>query len=185
MPSRRPHTWVDTVLDGPVATGLTGLLHALAVHADSDALGQKLLAHRPGIPDIYQGTELWRTTSSIRDNRRPVDFAARQDALDTFRAPEAPGGLGGVAAAPRASGHLPPGGYTALPADGERAEHAVAFGAARAGGRGQPMDGRIVRNRLGSTTPHRRHLADCLTDVDHRGTVAASTLFGAQRSWHC
>ncbi|HUF87145.1 MAG TPA: malto-oligosyltrehalose synthase [Thermohalobaculum sp.] len=36
----------------------------------------------PGVPDIYQGTE-WADLSLVDpDNRRPVDFAARQAALD-------------------------------------------------------------------------------------------------------
>lgn len=35
----------------------------------------------PGIPDIYQGTELWDLSLVDPDNRRPVDFAARREAL--------------------------------------------------------------------------------------------------------
>ncbi|MGA7051280.1 MAG: malto-oligosyltrehalose synthase, partial [Mycobacterium sp.] len=54
------HRWLDTVFDGPVAGQLTELVAQLNPHAASDALGQKLLALTvPGIPDIYQGTELW------------------------------------------------------------------------------------------------------------------------------
>ncbi|MBV8534192.1 MAG: malto-oligosyltrehalose synthase, partial [Alphaproteobacteria bacterium] len=36
----------------------------------------------PGVPDIYQGCELWDLSLVDPDNRRPVDFAARQKALD-------------------------------------------------------------------------------------------------------
>ncbi|MBI4365863.1 MAG: malto-oligosyltrehalose synthase [Deltaproteobacteria bacterium] len=32
----------------------------------------------PGVPDFYQGTELWDHSLVDPDNRRPVDFAARQ-----------------------------------------------------------------------------------------------------------
>jgi (1->4)-alpha-D-glucan 1-alpha-D-glucosylmutase len=32
----------------------------------------------PGVPDIYQGTELWDLSLPDPDNRRPVDFAARR-----------------------------------------------------------------------------------------------------------
>ncbi|MGN6460273.1 MAG: malto-oligosyltrehalose synthase [Pseudolabrys sp.] len=32
----------------------------------------------PGVPDFYQGTELWDFSLVDPDNRRPVDFAARQ-----------------------------------------------------------------------------------------------------------
>ncbi|HVV93375.1 MAG TPA: malto-oligosyltrehalose synthase [Hyphomicrobiales bacterium] len=35
----------------------------------------------PGIPDVYQGTELWDFALVDPDNRRPVDFAARTAAL--------------------------------------------------------------------------------------------------------
>ena len=36
----------------------------------------------PGVPDIYQGTELWDFSLVDPDNRRPVDFARRNEALD-------------------------------------------------------------------------------------------------------
>ncbi|TAM03487.1 MAG: malto-oligosyltrehalose synthase [Paraburkholderia sp.] len=36
----------------------------------------------PGVPDLYQGTELWDFSLVDPDNRRPVDFAARAAALD-------------------------------------------------------------------------------------------------------
>ena len=42
----------------------------------------------PGIPDLYQGTELWDFSLVDPDNRRPVDYAARAAALDD-RAPAA------------------------------------------------------------------------------------------------
>jgi len=35
----------------------------------------------PGIPDIYQGTELWDLSLVDPDNRRPVDFARRETLL--------------------------------------------------------------------------------------------------------
>ena len=36
----------------------------------------------PGVPDIYQGTELWDLSLVDPDNRRPVDYALRQRLLD-------------------------------------------------------------------------------------------------------
>lgn len=36
----------------------------------------------PGVPDIYQGAELWEQSMVDPDNRRPVDFSRRRDALD-------------------------------------------------------------------------------------------------------
>jgi (1->4)-alpha-D-glucan 1-alpha-D-glucosylmutase len=35
----------------------------------------------PGIPDVYQGTELWDLSLVDPDNRRPVDFGARRELL--------------------------------------------------------------------------------------------------------
>ena len=39
----------------------------------------------PGVPDLYQGTELWDLSLVDPDNRRPVDFVARQALLDGLR----------------------------------------------------------------------------------------------------
>ena len=36
----------------------------------------------PGVPDIYQGTELWDLSLVDPDNRRPVDYALRQRRLE-------------------------------------------------------------------------------------------------------
>src|SRR5689334_11959755 len=35
----------------------------------------------PGIPDFYQGTELWDLHLVDPDNRRPVDYARREEVL--------------------------------------------------------------------------------------------------------
>src|SRR6185369_5744828 len=35
----------------------------------------------PGVPDFYQGNELWEYNLVDPDNRRPVDYAARQKLL--------------------------------------------------------------------------------------------------------
>ncbi|MCG5516604.1 MULTISPECIES: malto-oligosyltrehalose synthase [unclassified Ectothiorhodospira] len=44
----------------------------------------------PGVPDIYQGTELWDLSLVDPDNRRPVDFAERQAWLEVCKAGPAP-----------------------------------------------------------------------------------------------
>jgi (1->4)-alpha-D-glucan 1-alpha-D-glucosylmutase len=36
----------------------------------------------PGVPDFYQGTELWDLTLVDPDNRRPIDFALRRAMLE-------------------------------------------------------------------------------------------------------
>ncbi|HVJ41844.1 MAG TPA: malto-oligosyltrehalose synthase [Dongiaceae bacterium] len=39
----------------------------------------------PGVPDLYQGCEFWDLSLVDPDNRRPVDFARRQEALSDDR----------------------------------------------------------------------------------------------------
>lgn len=47
-----------------------------------NSLSAKLLQlAAPGVPDVYQGTELWDHSLVDPDNRRPVDFAARSAML--------------------------------------------------------------------------------------------------------
>lgn len=41
----------------------------------------------PGIPDIYQGDELWNLALVDPDNRRPVDFEQRRQLLDELERP--------------------------------------------------------------------------------------------------
>jgi (1->4)-alpha-D-glucan 1-alpha-D-glucosylmutase len=42
----------------------------------------------PGVPDIYQGNELWDFSLADPDNRRPVDYALRQRLLAELDAPQ-------------------------------------------------------------------------------------------------
>ncbi|MBV9593861.1 MAG: malto-oligosyltrehalose synthase, partial [Actinobacteria bacterium] len=45
----------------------------------TNALSQKLIQlTMPGVPDVYQGTELWDDSLVDPDNRRPVDYAQRR-----------------------------------------------------------------------------------------------------------
>ncbi len=83
------HAWIDAVIDGPIATELTSLVARLDEHARSDSLGQKLIQlTAPGVPDVYQGTELWDDSLVDPDNRRPVDFdRATRGAVGVERTP--------------------------------------------------------------------------------------------------
>ncbi|MCP9619770.1 malto-oligosyltrehalose synthase [Nocardia otitidiscaviarum] len=79
------HQWIDTVIDGPVGAELGDLVADLAPHAWSDSLAQKLLQlGGPGIPDVYQGCELWEDSLVDPDNRRPVDFNHRNLLLQSL-----------------------------------------------------------------------------------------------------
>jgi (1->4)-alpha-D-glucan 1-alpha-D-glucosylmutase len=115
-------------MDGPVATGLTSLVARLDGHAQNDALGQKLVAlTTPGVPDVYQGTELWEDSLVDPDNRRPVDYQVRRDTLSAATHPK----LRVVTAALRLRRDRPDtftdGGYTPVLAEGTAAAHLVAF----------------------------------------------------------
>jgi (1->4)-alpha-D-glucan 1-alpha-D-glucosylmutase len=122
------HRWLDDVVDGPVGVELTGLVKQLVGDGWCDALGQKLLALTvPGVPDVYQGTELLDDSLVDPDNRRPVDYARRREALSSLRDAK----MGVVAAALRLRRRRPDtflsGGYTPVLAEGAGAEHLVAF----------------------------------------------------------
>ena len=98
------------------------------MHARSDALGQKLLAlTAPGVPDVYQGTELWEDSLVDPDNRRPVDYAARREELEALTTSQ----IRVVTAALQLRRERPEtflaGGYTPALAAGPAAEHIVAF----------------------------------------------------------
>jgi (1->4)-alpha-D-glucan 1-alpha-D-glucosylmutase len=110
-----------------------------------NSLAMKLVClTAPGVPDVYQGTELWDLSLVDPDNRRPVDFAARDRLLAELD------GLGDGAAATawaRRDEGLPKllvvsralrlrsarpelfagGDYRRLPLHGARTAHAVAF----------------------------------------------------------
>lgn len=52
-----------------------------------NSLAQTLIkVTSPGVPDIYQGCELWQFNLVDPDNRRPVDFARRQKLLAEVKA---------------------------------------------------------------------------------------------------
>jgi len=60
----------------------------IAFHGFLNSLSQVVLkATSPGIPDFYQGTELWDFSLVDPDNRRPVDYALRSSMLASLDAP--------------------------------------------------------------------------------------------------
>jgi (1->4)-alpha-D-glucan 1-alpha-D-glucosylmutase len=115
-----------------------------------NALSQTLVKlTSPGVPDVYQGQEIWDLSLVDPDNRRPVDFALRRDLLARLTADlaerpraEVPGQLvdswedGRIKLfvtqqALRVRQAQPElfaaGEYVPLSPGGERADHAVAF----------------------------------------------------------
>jgi (1->4)-alpha-D-glucan 1-alpha-D-glucosylmutase len=74
----------------PVLAEIIAFAERLGPPGAVNGLAQTLLRlTAPGVPDLYQGTEFWDQSLVDPDNRRPVDFAARQAALKTGDAPAA------------------------------------------------------------------------------------------------
>jgi len=76
-------TFVSGVLGDDVLRGyVEAWVASTASAARATILGQKLLQLvLPGVPDVYQGTELVDLSLVDPDNRRPVDFAIRAERL--------------------------------------------------------------------------------------------------------
>ncbi|KVW93057.1 malto-oligosyltrehalose synthase [Thiobacillus denitrificans] len=65
-----------------------------------NSLAQVLLRlTSPGVPDLYQGSELWDFSLVDPDNRRPVDYALRQTALQAIKKAHAEDGAVACASA--------------------------------------------------------------------------------------
>ena len=77
---RRMHQLVDSAFDDERVVGvLRRLLDAIEQPGWSNSLSAKLIQlTAPGVPDVYQGSELWETSLVDPDNRRPVDFDIRR-----------------------------------------------------------------------------------------------------------
>lgn len=80
----------DGVLDPARSSGLIDEVRSFVAHtapaAVSNSLAQLALKlFCPGTPDFYQGTELWDLSLVDPDNRRPVDFQERIEALDEIQ----------------------------------------------------------------------------------------------------
>lgn len=77
------HAAVDAALDrDDVRAVVAGLAAEVDEPAQANSLAAKLLAiTMPGVPDVYQGSELWEDSLVDPDNRRPVDFDHRAAVL--------------------------------------------------------------------------------------------------------
>jgi (1->4)-alpha-D-glucan 1-alpha-D-glucosylmutase len=72
-----PHKNRQTLLE------LTEFIRRIGAVGAVNGLAQTLLRMTvPGVPDLYQGTELWDFSMVDPDNRRPVDYDLRQAMLD-------------------------------------------------------------------------------------------------------
>ncbi|MGQ0576922.1 MAG: malto-oligosyltrehalose synthase [Pseudonocardia sp.] len=134
--------WPAQVLaDGVIRAEIEEFVARIAGPGRVNSLGQKLLQLAgPGIPDVYQGTELFEYSLVDPDNRRPVDWTARRELLarlDDGWLPELDAGIDADGAVKllvttsvlRTRRYRPEifDGYRPLPAEGPAAAHAVAF----------------------------------------------------------
>ncbi|MGF1478738.1 MAG: malto-oligosyltrehalose synthase [Cyanophyceae cyanobacterium] len=77
--------FIDAVLNSESHQFLSEFLpfqNKIASYGVFNSLSQVLLKYAsPGVPDLYQGTELWDLSMVDPDNRRPVDYDQRQSFL--------------------------------------------------------------------------------------------------------
>jgi (1->4)-alpha-D-glucan 1-alpha-D-glucosylmutase len=79
------HAFITAILtpgpkgkESPFVASFGSLLPQLRLFGAVNSLAQVVLKTTvPGIPDFYQGTELWELTLVDPDNRRPVDYGVR------------------------------------------------------------------------------------------------------------
>ncbi len=82
--------FVERVLrSAPFLDDVKPFLRKVEHYGMFNSLSQLLLKITcPGVPDFYQGTELWNLTLVDPDNRRPVDYGLRTRLLDELRSRE-------------------------------------------------------------------------------------------------
>ncbi len=130
--------WPAAVLaDAELVAEIEELVARISGAGWSNSLGQKVLQLAgPGVPDVYQGTELFEYSLVDPDNRRPIDWPTRRallTRLDDGWLPdidaEGAAKLLVTVSALRLRRFRPEVfvGYRPLIADGPAAEHAVAF----------------------------------------------------------
>lgn len=125
------HAAVDAVFDSDeVRAVLTDLAARIDAPAQANSLAAKLVAiTMPGVPDVYQGSELWETSLVDPDNRRPVDFDHRAAVLAGTDEDDAATKLHVTCTALTLRRERPElfTGYAPVEATGDRAGHVVAF----------------------------------------------------------
>ena len=133
------HVAVDAAYDRPeIRELIDSFARRIDPYGCSNALTQKLLQlTMPGVPDVYQGSELCEASLVDPDNRRPVDFSRLESALDDL---DRPGGEPPEFGTPLAKMWVTRqalharrdhpecfGAYRPLRIDGSMDEHVVAF----------------------------------------------------------
>jgi (1->4)-alpha-D-glucan 1-alpha-D-glucosylmutase len=86
------HDFISKILssDGSFAKDFAEFQAPIARAGMFNSLSQTLLKiAAPGVPDFYQGTEIWDFSLVDPDNRRPIDYEHRKRLLDSLRGEEA------------------------------------------------------------------------------------------------
>ncbi len=136
---RSVHELVDRAYDdSALRSPLDAFIARITPHGWTNSLSQKLVQlTMPGVPDVYQGTELWEDSLVDPDNRRPLDADLRRGLIDRLDAAAAPPPIGPdgaaklwvVSRALRLRRDWPDlfASYLPVRAAGPAADHAVAF----------------------------------------------------------
>jgi (1->4)-alpha-D-glucan 1-alpha-D-glucosylmutase len=189
---------LETGRDNPFLRELTAFVQRIAVAGAVNSLSQTALRLTvPGVPDLYQGTELWDFSLVDPDNRRPVDFAARRRMLAEERpwsdlmADWRDGGVkqrvvgAGLhlrAALPQAFGME--GSYLPLAVDGPQADRVIAFCRRHGGQEAITVVTRLCAGLLGAqaqpVVPHDTW-GDTFLVLPEQGGRAWQGLLDAQR----
>ena len=150
----------------------------------------------PGIPDVYQGTELWEDSLVDPDNRRPVDYSVRRSMLaasntDALSIDTGAAKLAVVRSALHVRRERPEsfvgGTYAPIVADGSAAEHLVGFARGPVPGNADVI-ALATRLSLGvsetgwgetSVTLPDGRWRDRITGSEHTGTVSVAEMFAS------
>jgi len=184
----------SAVSDETFANELEQFVQPLVGAGRINSLAQLLIKlTAPGIPDIYQGNEIWDLSLVDPDNRRPVDHDARRRLLARLRGADAAAALalmdeGGpkiwllhaALRVRRERAQAFDGDYLPLTAEGDRARHVIAFA------RGDEVIAVAPRLVLGLRDGWGRtaldlpggRWRDVLHDADLSGRVDVSELLG-------
>lgn len=109
------------LLDEPFVTDLAAFVEPLVEPGRVNSLAmQALKLTVPGVPDVYQGTELWDLSLVDPDNRRPVDYDERRRLLASGEHPK-------LLLTSRLLNLAVGGDYAPVAAHGAAADHVVAF----------------------------------------------------------
>lgn len=130
----------------PFLHSFSSYLEKISFFGIFNSLSQLLLKiTSPGVPDFYQGTELWDLSLVDPDNRRLVDYSIRQELLSDLRGKDENSSVDSLLDSPNdgrlkmftlqralavRNGNLDlfeHGSYTPLSVCGEKSRHAIAF----------------------------------------------------------